>query len=69
MIDEIIFILSGFIIVIIGLRDEMKVKQSILIVMKTLTKQYTIVLKNKVRIAVFIAMVKKLVNKGWNRVN
>ena len=47
----------------------MKVKQSILIVMKTLTKQYTIVLKNKVRIAVFIAMVKKLVNKGWNRVN
>ena len=69
MIDEIIFILSGFIIVIIGLRDEMKVKQSISIVMKTLTKQYTIVLKNKVRIAVFIAMVKKLVNKGWNRVN
>ena len=69
MIDEIIFILSGFIIVIIGLRDEMKVKQSISIVMKTLTKQYAIVLKNKVRIAVFIAMVKKLVNKGWNRVN
>ena len=69
MIDEIIFILSGFIIVIIGLRDEMKVKQSILIVMKTLTKQYTIVLKNKIKMTVLITMVKKLVNKGWKRVN
>jgi hypothetical protein len=69
MIDEIIFILSGFIIVIIGLRDEMKVKQSISIVMKTLTKQYTIVLKNKIKMTVLITMVKKLVNKGWKRVN
>ena len=69
MINEIIFILLTFIIVIIGLRDEMKVKQGISIVMKTLTKQYAIVLKNKIRMTVPITMVKKLVSEGWKRVN
>jgi hypothetical protein len=69
MINEIIFILSGFIIVIIGLRDEMKVKQGISIVMRTLTKQYAIVLKSKTRMTVPITMVKKLVSEGWKRVN
>jgi|TARA_R100001244_G_scaffold107905_1_gene79901 hypothetical protein len=69
MIDEIIFILLTLIIVIIGLSDEMKVKQGISIVMKTLTKQYAIVLKNKIRMTVPIAMVKKLVSEGWKRVN
>jgi hypothetical protein len=69
MIDEIIFMLLTFIIAIIGLRDEMKVKQGISIVMKTLTKQYAIVLKNKIRMTVPITMVKKLVSEGWKRVN
>ena len=69
MIDEIIFILLTLIIVIIGLSDEMKVKQGISIVMKTLTKQYAIVLKNKIRMTVPITMVKKLVSEGWKRVN
>lgn len=69
MIDEIILILLTFIIVIIGLRDEMKVKQGISIVMRTLTKQYAIVLKSKTRMTVPITMVKKLVSEGWKRVN
>jgi|TARA_R100001086_G_C11768243_1_gene240132 hypothetical protein len=69
MINEIIFILLTFIIVIIGLRDEMKVKQGISIVMRTLTKQYAIVLKSKTRMTVPITMVKKLVSEGWKRVN
>jgi len=69
MIDEIILILLTFIIVIIGLRNEMKVKQGISIVMRTLTKQYAIVLKSKTRMTVPITMVKKLVSEGWKRVN
>ena len=69
MIDEIILILLTFIIVIIGLRDEMKVKQGISIVMRTLTNQYAIVLKSKTRMTVPITMVKKLVSEGWKRVN
>ena len=69
MIDEIILILLTFIIVIIGLRNEMKVKQGISIVMRTLTKQYAIVLKSKTRMTVPITMVKKLVSEGWKSVN
>ena len=47
----------------------MKVKQGISIVMRTLTKQYAIVLKSKTRMTVPITMVKKLVSEGWKRVN